>query len=78
MAPVVDRLATEYDGVVDFFVYGDVNASPEGDSLASEHGVQYVPTMMIVGADGTELDRIIGELSEAEFRAKLDAASVVE
>lgn len=74
MKPVVDRLSPDYAGTVDFFVYAEVNSEPESGAFANEHGVRAIPTMVIVSADGEELDRIIGAVPESELRAKLDAA----
>ena len=74
MKPVVDRLRTAFEGRIDFTVYEDSGASPEISSFASQQGVTFVPTMMIVAADGTEIDRIVGSLPEADLRARLESA----
>ncbi len=74
MKPVVDRLEQEYSGAIDFYVYPDVNADAEVGQLADAHGISAVPTMVLVAKDGTEIDRIVGSLSESDFRARLDQA----
>lgn len=74
MKPVVDRLKPGYTASIEFTVYNDVNATSEIGEFATSHGVRYVPTMVVVSADGRELNRMVGALSEAELRAKLDAA----
>jgi hypothetical protein len=74
MKPVVDRLRGEYAGKVDFIVYDDVNASADVSKFAQTQGVQYVPTMVVVGSQGAESKRIVGSVAEAELRQALDAA----
>lgn len=72
MKPVVDRLEQQYAGSIDFTVYESASATPEIKSFTRLHGVEYVPTMMIVDADGVELDRF-GSVTEAELKRRLDA-----
>lgn len=74
MQPVVDRLERKYEGSVDFVIYADTGANAEIRSFAAKQGVTYVPTMMIVAADGTEVERIVGSLPETDLDAKLDSA----
>jgi thiol-disulfide isomerase/thioredoxin len=72
MAPVVDRLAKEYEGTVEFKLY-DVEKDQAGSELASEFRVQYVPTFVFVNKDGTIDATIVGEAAESDLRDKLDA-----
>ncbi len=72
MKPVVDRLKQEYEGRVEFRIY-DVDKSSEGQELMRSYGAQYVPTFVFVNSDGVEVDRAVGETSEAEMRRMLDA-----
>jgi len=74
MKPVVDRLAGEYSGTVEFIVYADTSSDTGAGELANEHGITAVPTMVLVAPDGTEVDRIVGSLPEAELREKLSEA----
>jgi len=74
MKPVVDRLANEYSGTIEFIIYPDTGADPRIGELANAHGINAVPTMVLVTPDGTEVDRIVGSLPEAEFRDRLEAA----
>jgi thioredoxin-like negative regulator of GroEL len=73
MKPIVDRLETEYMGRIDFTVYEDSGATQQINSFARSQGVSVVPTMMIVTANGTEFDRVIGSLPEADLRTRLDS-----
>lgn len=74
MRPVVDRLSPEYAGAIDFYVYAELSTDADSSAFANEHGVSAIPTMVIVSADGEELDRIIGAIPESELRSRLDAA----
>ncbi len=72
MAPVVDGLKKQYEGIVEFELY-DVEKSKEGADLATRFGVQYVPTFVFVREDGTVANTIVGEVAESKLRAALDA-----
>ena len=72
MAPVVDRLAAEYQGTVEFRII-NVETDAEGARLASSFGVQYVPSFVLFGSDGARQDLRIGEMSEEQLRIALDA-----
>jgi len=72
MAPVVDRLKTEYEGIVDFTLY-NVDNDSEGQDLAQTYGVQFVPTFVLVNSDGTFSQQLVGEISEDRMRQALDA-----
>ncbi|HHJ98908.1 thioredoxin family protein [Anaerosoma tenue] len=72
MEPVVDRLRTEYEGVVEFRL---VNAETDAESqaLATRFGLQYVPSFVFLDSDGTQRDLVVGEVSEEDLRAVLDS-----
>lgn len=72
MVPVVDRLKSEYEGVVEFRII-NVESDPEGARLASGFGLQYVPSFVFIGSDGAEQSRLVGEVSEEQMRSALDA-----
>ncbi|MDY0339726.1 MAG: thioredoxin domain-containing protein [Coriobacteriia bacterium] len=72
MAPVVDRLKTEYESVVDFRII-NVDSDPEGAELADGFGLQFVPSFIFLGRDGSQQDLLVGEVSEDQMRATLDA-----
>ncbi len=73
--PVVDGIKDDYEGIVDFAVYGEVNSDSSAGQLASQHGVSAIPTMVLVAPDGTEIDRLIGGTDEAGLRDFLRQAS---
>ena len=72
MAPVVNRLKSEYEGRVNVrILQGGDNGYAE---LSQRYGIQYVPTFVFVGADGSQRgDAIVGEVDESELRVRLDA-----
>lgn len=72
MVPVVDRLKTEYEGIVEFRII-NVESDPEGGKLASGFGLQYVPSFVFLGSDGSQQNQLVGEVSEEQMRAALDA-----
>jgi thioredoxin-like negative regulator of GroEL len=72
MAPVVDRLKTEYEGKVEFRLL-NADTDPDAASLGARFAVQYVPTFVLLDSDGTQRDMIVGEVSEDDLRAALDA-----
>jgi len=72
MVPVVDGLQQTYSDRIQFVVYKDANASAEVSDFATEHGVQYVPTMMLVSAEGVERDRWVGAVAERELSSAFD------
>lgn len=72
MAPVVDRLADEYEGDVEIRKM-NVEADEDAAALASQYRVEYVPTFVFVNSDGTTAETIVGEAKEADLRDALDA-----
>ena len=72
MVPVVDRLKTEYEGVVEFRII-NVDSDPEGAQLATTFGLQYVPSFVFLGSDGSQQELLVGELSEEQMRTALDS-----
>ena len=67
VAPILDDLATEYDGKVKI---GKVNID-EFQNLAVEYGVRAIPTLLIF-KDGQVADQIVGLRTKRDFKAKLD------
>ena len=67
VAPILDDLATEYDGKVKI---GKVNID-EFQGLASEYGVRAIPTLLIF-KDGQVADQIVGLRTKRDFKSKLD------
>ncbi|MRS12643.1 MAG: hypothetical protein EG823_06190 [Actinobacteria bacterium] len=72
MAPVVDRLTSEYEGIVEIRRM-DVESDAGAASLASGFRVQYVPTFVFVDSDGATANTLVGEVSENALVEALDA-----
>jgi len=72
MAPVVDRLTDEYEGTVEIRAL-NVEEDAAAAELASSYRVQYVPTFVLVNADGTTAETLVGEIEEGALREALDA-----
>jgi thioredoxin-like negative regulator of GroEL len=73
MKPVVDRLAKDYAGKVDVKRMLLDGSDAAAEQLASQFGVQYVPTFVFVDSKGARQGFVVGETPEADLRAKLDA-----
>ncbi len=70
LSPVVDELATEYEGRVRV---GKVNLD-DNQEIAVRYGVQAIPTLLFL-RDGQVVDRIVGVQSKSVIAAKLDQLS---
>ena len=53
-------------------MYEDVDSDMAVSDFAWEHGVEYVPTMILVGPDGTELERWEGYVPEPDLRVAFE------
>jgi thioredoxin 1 len=69
VAPVVDELATEYDGKVSF-VKLNVDDNPQ---IAGQYGVMSIPTLILF-KDGKPASTIVGFRPKSELKKSLDAA----
>ena len=67
IAPILDELATEYDGRVKI---GKVNIY-DHQGLAAQYGIRAIPTLLLF-KDGQISDQVIGMKSKRDFKAKLD------
>jgi thioredoxin 1 len=67
--PVVDELAEDYNGKVDF-VKINVDDSPQ---IASQYGVMSIPTLMVF-KDGKPVANIVGFRPKNELKKSLDEA----
>lgn len=67
VAPILDELATEYEGKVKI---AKVNTD-EHSKHAMDFGVQAIPTMIIFKG-GEEIDRIVGAGPKTMYKGKLD------
>ncbi|HJX13885.1 MAG TPA: thioredoxin [Dehalococcoidales bacterium] len=69
VAPVVEELASEYDGKVGFFKV-NVDNNPK---VASQYGVMSIPTLMVFKG-GQPVNTIIGFRPKDELKKSLDTA----
>lgn len=69
MAPIVERMSDVYEGRLSV---GKCNVDQEED-LASKFGVMSIP-MIIIVKDEKVIMKTVGGMSEADLKAKIDAA----
>ena len=69
VAPVVEELASEYEGKVSFAKL-NVDQNPR---TASRYGIMSIPTLLIF-KDGKPVSNIVGFRPKAELKRNLDAA----
>ena len=69
VAPVVEELADEYEGRLDF---GKVNVD-ENPKIASQYGIMSIPTLILF-KDGKPLSNIVGFRPKDELKQNLDEA----
>lgn len=60
----------DYQGEIAFV--DALTDDPEARGVLSRYPGQYIPTSVFVGADGVTVDTVVGPLSEADLRARLD------
>ena len=66
-APVLEGLAKEYDGKIDF-----AKVNVDGNSpLAAKYGIAAIPTMLIF-KDGQPVQQIVGYRPQKELKRMLD------
>ncbi|MEG1617288.1 MAG: thioredoxin [Bacteroidales bacterium] len=68
VAPIVDELATEYEGKV---LIGKYNVDEEND-LSAEYGIRNIPTILFFKG-GQLVDKQVGAAPKAAIQAKVDA-----
>ncbi|PQO31189.1 thioredoxin [Blastopirellula marina] len=69
LAPVIDQLATEYEGSVKV---GKVDTD-QNPNLAVKYGIQSIPTVMIF-KNGEVVNQMLGNQPKANLQQALDAA----
>ena len=69
VAPIVEELATEYDGKVKVAKL-DVDAAQK---TAMEFGIRSIPTLLLF-KEGKVSDQVIGAIPKEQIAEKLDAA----
>jgi thioredoxin 1 len=67
IAPVLDELASEYDGKVKI---GKVNID-DCPGVANEYGIRAIPTLLIF-KDGKVAEQVVGLRSKRDLKANLD------
>ncbi len=68
VAPVVEKLAGDYDGQVKFAKV-DVDVNP---GLSSQYGVRSIPTLLIFQG-GSPVEQVVGAVPEKILKDKLDS-----
>ena len=68
VAPIVEELATEYEGKV---VIGKCDVD-ENSELPAKYGVRNIPTIIFLKG-GEVVDRQVGATQKAALKAKIDA-----
>ncbi len=66
VAPVVEKLAHDYEGVVKFAKV-DVDQNP---GLSGTYGVRSIPTLLIF-KDGSPIEQVVGAVPESVLKDKL-------
>lgn len=69
VAPIVDELAGEYDGKVQFT---KVNTD-ENPAISMQYGIRSIPTLMIF-KDGKPVSTMVGFKPKTELKKQIDAA----
>lgn len=68
IAPLVEELASEYDGKV---VIGKCNVD-ENQEVPMKYGIRNIPTLLFF-KNGELVDRMVGAASKADIAKKLDS-----
>lgn len=68
IAPLVEELASEYDGKV---VIGKCNVD-ENQEMPMKYGIRNIPTLLFF-KNGELVDRMVGAASKADIAKKLDS-----
>ena len=67
MSPVIDELATEYEGKVKI---GKINTD-ENRAIASKYNVMSIPTIIFI-KDGQVVDTVVGAVPKTTLQQKID------
>lgn len=71
MAPMVHGLEAEYFGKIKFS-YLDAD-DPQTDTFQQALGFYYQPEFYLLDADGNVIKKLVGYISEDDFRSMFDA-----
>lgn len=68
MDPIYNKIREEYKSSINF-EYIDVDKNTK---LPYTYGIEYTPTFIVVDETGTKVDKLVGAVSEVEFRNFVD------
>jgi thiol-disulfide isomerase/thioredoxin len=71
MRPVVDGLVQKYAGRVNIRIMNSSTGEPEVGELSQKYGIEYVPTFVFVGSDGTVGAKIVGAVPVEQLESEL-------
>ncbi len=71
IAPIVEELATEYEGKVSF-VKVNVDENPQ---VSMKYGIRSIPALLVF-KNGQPIDQIVGAVPKREVKKHVDAALV--
>ena len=71
VAPIVEELADEYDGKVNFFKLN----TDENPKIASQFGIRSIPTLLVFKG-GQAVGQIVGFRPKGDLQKRLDEALV--
>ena len=71
VAPVVEELATEYDGRVAFYKLN----TDENPKVATQYGIRSIPTLLVF-KNGEQVGQIVGFRPKGDLKKRLDDALV--
>lgn len=72
MKPLVEGLEKQYAGKVEFRRL-NVETDQAAISLATQLQLQYVPSFVFANADGSIAAQVVGEQTEEQLKAAIDA-----
>ena len=67
IAPIVEELASEYDGKVKFAKL-DIDSNPK---VATTYGIRSIPTLLIFKA-GSPVDQVVGAVPKSVLKGRLE------
>jgi thioredoxin-like negative regulator of GroEL len=69
VAPIVEKLAAEYDGRI---IFSKLNVD-QAQSIATRYGIRSIPTLLFF-KEGKPMRQFVGFMAEKELRKNLDEA----
>ncbi len=74
MAPVIEKVLDSYQDQYDLVKVDADNENNE--DLLRQYDIRSIPTLIVLNSDGQFVSAKVGELSEAELKAFLDASAI--